>query len=126
MDGQLLAIGSMNLDLRSELQNTEIALLIRSRKLAAVASKQIETGMRDLAWHVEKDAQVYLACAQRQRSGGHAFGARHQLPAAFADERAWPLGARSPAVKRHLRATSAMCTSAAPTAVCSVSTRTVS
>ena len=57
MDGQLLAIGSMNLDLRSELQNTEIALLIRSRKLAAVASKQIETGMRDLAWHVEKDAQ---------------------------------------------------------------------
>lgn len=57
MDGQLLAIGSMNLDLRSELQNTEIALLIRSRKLSAVASKQIETGMRDLAWHVEKDAQ---------------------------------------------------------------------
>lgn len=55
MDGQLLAIGSMNLDLRSELQNTEIALLIRSRKLSAVASKQIETGMRDLAWHVEKD-----------------------------------------------------------------------
>ncbi len=57
MDGQLLAIGSMNLDLRSELQNTEIALLIRSRKLSAVASKQIETGMRDLAWHVEQDAQ---------------------------------------------------------------------
>ena len=57
MDGQLLAVGSMNLDLRSELQNTEIALLIRSRKLSAIASKQIETGMRDLAWHVEKDAQ---------------------------------------------------------------------
>ena len=57
MDGQLLAIGSMNLDLRSELQNTEIALLIRSRKLSAIAAKQIETGMRDLAWHVEKDAQ---------------------------------------------------------------------
>ncbi len=57
MDGQLLAIGSMNLDLRSELQNTEIALLIRSRKLSDVAGKQIETGMRDLAWHVEKDEQ---------------------------------------------------------------------
>lgn len=57
MDGQLLAIGSMNLDLRSELQNTEIALLIRSRKLAAIAGKQIEAGMRDLAWHVEQDEQ---------------------------------------------------------------------
>ena len=57
MDGQLLAVGSMNLDLRSELQNTEIALLIRSRKLSAIAGKQIETGMRDLAWHVEKDDQ---------------------------------------------------------------------
>lgn len=57
MDGRWLAVGSMNLDLRSELQNTEIALLIRSRKLAAIAGKQIETGMRDLAWHVEQDEQ---------------------------------------------------------------------
>ena len=30
LDGRLLVIGSMNLDLRSQLQNTEIALLIRS------------------------------------------------------------------------------------------------
>ncbi len=57
MDGHLLAIGSMNLDLRSELQNTEIALLIRSRKLSDQASRQIESGMRNLAWHVEKDQQ---------------------------------------------------------------------
>lgn len=57
MDGRLLAIGSMNLDLRSELQNTEIALLIRSRKLSQQATVQIETGLRELAWQVEKDAQ---------------------------------------------------------------------
>lgn len=57
MDGRLLAVGSMNLDLRSELQNTEIAVLIRSRSLSGQASQQIETGMRDLAWHVEKDEQ---------------------------------------------------------------------
>ena len=57
MDGTLLAVGSMNLDLRSELQNTEIAVVIRSRSLSNQASRQIEVGMRDLAWHVESDEQ---------------------------------------------------------------------
>ena len=57
MDGWLLAVGSMNLDLRSELQNTEIAVLIRSGTLSDQASRQIESSMRDLAWHVEKDEQ---------------------------------------------------------------------
>jgi phosphatidylserine/phosphatidylglycerophosphate/cardiolipin synthase-like enzyme len=54
MDGRLLVIGSMNLDLRSQLQNTEIALLIRSNELCRVASNQIETAMRDSAWQVER------------------------------------------------------------------------
>jgi phosphatidylserine/phosphatidylglycerophosphate/cardiolipin synthase-like enzyme len=49
MDGRLLVVGSMNLDLRSQLQNTEIALLIRSDELCRVASGQIEAAMRD-AW----------------------------------------------------------------------------
>ncbi len=57
LDGRLLAIGSMNLDLRSQLQNTEIALLIRSRRLSEQATEQIETALDEAAWHVEQDAQ---------------------------------------------------------------------
>jgi putative cardiolipin synthase len=53
MDGRLLVVGSMNLDLRSQLQNTEIALLIRSDELSRAASAQIERGMRERSWHVE-------------------------------------------------------------------------
>lgn len=44
MDGRLLVVGSMNLDLRSQLQNTEIALLIRSTELSRLAAEQIERG----------------------------------------------------------------------------------
>lgn len=53
MDGRLLVVGSMNLDLRSQLQNTEIALLIRSNELSRQAAEQIERGMRERSWHVE-------------------------------------------------------------------------
>ncbi len=53
MDGRLLVVGSMNLDLRSQLQNTEIALLIRSAELSRAASAQIERGMTERSWHVE-------------------------------------------------------------------------
>ena len=63
MDGQLLVVGSMNLDLRSQHQNTEIALLIRSNELSRAAAEQIERGMRERAWHVEqvKDTLVWHA-----------------------------------------------------------------
>ncbi|MDH6170425.1 putative cardiolipin synthase [Variovorax boronicumulans] len=54
MDGRLLVVGSMNLDLRSQLQNTEIALLIRSDELSRAAGEQIERGMRERSWHVEQ------------------------------------------------------------------------
>ncbi|WP_284414523.1 phospholipase D-like domain-containing protein [Acidovorax sp. SUPP3334] len=54
LDGRLLVVGSMNLDLRSQLQNTEIALLIQSRALSRMASEQIETAMREGAWRLEK------------------------------------------------------------------------
>ncbi|MBV7539562.1 phospholipase D family protein [Acidovorax sp. sic0104] len=53
MDGRLLAIGSMNLDIRSQRQNTEIALLIRSGDLSRRATAQIEGALRDAAWRVE-------------------------------------------------------------------------
>ena len=54
VDGRLVAVGSMNLDLRSQLQNTEIALLIRSRTLADEAAGQIELAMREASWHVQR------------------------------------------------------------------------
>jgi phosphatidylserine/phosphatidylglycerophosphate/cardiolipin synthase-like enzyme len=55
LDGRLIVIGSMNLDLRSQLQNTEIALLIRSDELARLANERIEAGFRKDAWHVEME-----------------------------------------------------------------------
>ena len=54
MDGRLLVIGSMNLDMRSQLQNTEVALLIRSAELSRRATTQINTALRESAWHVEQ------------------------------------------------------------------------
>jgi len=57
MDGQLLVIGSMNLDLRSQLQNTELALLIRSEPLAGRAGEAIESTLREDAWHVEREGR---------------------------------------------------------------------
>ena len=54
MDGRLLVVGSMNLDLRSQLQNTEIALLIRSNELCRTAASQIETAMNTGSWRVEQ------------------------------------------------------------------------
>lgn len=53
LDGRLLVVGSMNLDIRSQRQNTEIALLIRSTSLSRRATAQIEAGLREMAWQVQ-------------------------------------------------------------------------
>ena len=53
MDGRIVSIGSMNLDLRSKLQNTEIALVIRSRRLSAQAAREIEEALASSAWRIE-------------------------------------------------------------------------
>ncbi|MGO4396149.1 phospholipase D family protein [Variovorax sp. M-6] len=53
MDGRFLVVGSMNLDLRSQLQNTEIAVLVRSDSLAGIAADRIDAALREGAWHVE-------------------------------------------------------------------------
>ena len=53
IDGRLIVIGSMNLDLRSELQNSEIALVIRSTALAQMATQLIEPTLQTGAYHVE-------------------------------------------------------------------------
>jgi phosphatidylserine/phosphatidylglycerophosphate/cardiolipin synthase-like enzyme len=53
MDGRLVAIGSMNLDMRSQKQNTEIALLIRSTELSRRIATRLEPALGELAWRVE-------------------------------------------------------------------------
>lgn len=64
VDGSLVAVGSMNLDLRSQLHNTEIALLIASPSLGRMATENIETGLNESAWKVElvdKDDLIWRA-----------------------------------------------------------------
>jgi cardiolipin synthase C len=53
MDERLLVVGSMNLDLRSQLQNTEVALVIRSPRLAQVALRRIQPTFERGAYRVE-------------------------------------------------------------------------
>lgn len=53
IDRRLSVIGSMNLDLRSQKQNSEVALLIRSRKLADAAAGLVERSFAHAAYRVE-------------------------------------------------------------------------
>ena len=56
MDERVLVVGSMNLDLRSKLQNSEVALVIRSRALSQEASRLIEPALASGAYRVEQVA----------------------------------------------------------------------
>jgi putative cardiolipin synthase len=53
LDRRLSIIGSMNLDLRSQIQNSEVALLIRGRAVAAEAARLIETSFARGAYRLE-------------------------------------------------------------------------
>jgi phosphatidylserine/phosphatidylglycerophosphate/cardiolipin synthase-like enzyme len=53
LDNRLLVIGSMNLDLRSQLQNSEVALVISSKKLADETTQLIEPALARGAYKVE-------------------------------------------------------------------------
>ncbi|MEO6017847.1 MAG: phospholipase D family protein [Polaromonas sp.] len=53
IDGRLLVVGSMNLDLRSKLQNSEIAVVIRNGKLAMEATNLIEPGLAKRSYRME-------------------------------------------------------------------------
>ena len=53
VDNRLLVVGSMNLDLRSKLQNSEVAIAIRNRKLSAEATALIEPALTSGAYRVE-------------------------------------------------------------------------
>lgn len=57
VDGRLLVVGSMNLDMRSQRQNTEVALLIRSMELSRRATTQIDAALKEAAWQVQTTDQ---------------------------------------------------------------------
>ncbi|MBA2672200.1 MAG: phospholipase D family protein [Ramlibacter sp.] len=54
IDGRLSIIGSMNLDLRSQLKNSEVGLVIRSPAVAAQATAQLEKTFATAAYRVEQ------------------------------------------------------------------------
>jgi phosphatidylserine/phosphatidylglycerophosphate/cardiolipin synthase-like enzyme len=54
IDGRLSIIGSMNLDLRSQLKNSEVGLVIRSAPLAQLATRQVEETLTSAAYRLEK------------------------------------------------------------------------
>ena len=53
MDERILVVGSMNLDLRSKLQNSEVAIVIRNRAIAAEATRLTEPTLANGAYRVE-------------------------------------------------------------------------
>lgn len=55
IDKRLAVIGSMNLDLRSQLKNSEVALLIRSGAVAQEAARQVESTLAQGAYRLELD-----------------------------------------------------------------------
>jgi phosphatidylserine/phosphatidylglycerophosphate/cardiolipin synthase-like enzyme len=54
IDQRLSVIGSMNLDLRSQLKNSEVGLLVRSGALARQAMQQVENTLATAAYRLEK------------------------------------------------------------------------
>jgi putative cardiolipin synthase len=55
LDKRLAVIGSMNLDLRSQLKNSEVALLIRSRAVSLEAARQVDATVAQGAYRLELD-----------------------------------------------------------------------
>jgi cardiolipin synthase C len=63
IDKRLAVIGSMNLDLRSQLKNSEVALLIRSSALSQEAERQVDATIAQGAYRLDldKDQLVWRA-----------------------------------------------------------------
>jgi len=53
IDNRLAVIGSMNLDLRSQLKNSEVALLIRSAAVSQEATRQVDATLAQGAYRLE-------------------------------------------------------------------------
>ena len=69
VDGFVVAIGSMNLDMRSQYQNTEIAVLVVSQELGRQAGNLVNQGMNVDAWNVVLDADGKLLWRAPKNSG---------------------------------------------------------
>ena len=54
IDGRLSVIGSMNLDLRSQLKNSEVALVIRGGAVAAAATRHVEQTLGNAAYRLAR------------------------------------------------------------------------
>ena len=55
IDDRLLVVGSMNLDLRSQLQNSEVGIVVRNRVISLEATRMIEPALANGAYRVELD-----------------------------------------------------------------------
>jgi phosphatidylserine/phosphatidylglycerophosphate/cardiolipin synthase-like enzyme len=55
IDNRLLVVGSMNLDLRSQRKNSEVALVIRSGPLSQLAARLVEATFAQGAYRLEID-----------------------------------------------------------------------
>jgi cardiolipin synthase C len=80
IDGRLSVIGSMNLDLRSQRENSEVALVVRSAPLAQQATRQVESTLARGAYRVEEDHGLLVWRAPP----GAAFKDTHSEPDASA------------------------------------------
>lgn len=69
IDGRLVAVGSMNLDMRSQHQNTELALIIASRSFSQLASDSIDESLPENSWRVEIAPNGKLIWRAPQDSG---------------------------------------------------------
>ncbi|MEB5965496.1 MULTISPECIES: phospholipase D-like domain-containing protein [Comamonas] len=69
IDGRLVAVGSMNLDMRSQRQNTEIAVLIASRRFSQLAGDSINESLPENSWRVDLDPRGQLVWRAPQGSG---------------------------------------------------------
>ena len=65
IDDRLLVVGSMNLDLRSQLQNSEVAIVVRNRVISLEATRLIEPALLNGAYRVElEDGQLVWRAPQ--------------------------------------------------------------
>ena len=80
IDSRLAVIGSMNLDLRSQRKNSEVALLIRSTALSQLAARQVESTLAHGAYRVGLDRGELVWHAPP----GAAFKEAHSEPEASA------------------------------------------
>lgn len=76
IDQRLSVIGSMNLDLRSQRKNSEVALLIRSSRLSQQAARQVSGMIADGAYHV----QLEHGALTWQAPAGAPFRSSHVEP----------------------------------------------